>query len=171
MRIESRVGEGTTVKIYLPRAMQGEVALPAESIGAPRRSTKGAVILLVDDDNAVREVTASMLRDYGHVVIEVGSGGGALDLLDRNAQIALVILDFAMPGMNGMEVARQVRIKVPSCPVLFVTGYADTSALEDTDETQIVRKPFIGNELADKVQIALAKYAGNSSDKIVSLRR
>jgi len=171
MRIESRVGEGTTVKIYLPRAMQGEVALPAESIGAPRRSTKGAVILLVDDDNAVREVTASMLRDYGHVVIEVGSGGGALDLLDRNAQIALVILDFAMPGMNGMEVARQVRIKVPSCPVLFVTGYADTSALEDTDETQIVRKPFIGNELADKVQIALAKYAGNPSDKIVSLRR
>ena len=124
----------------------------------PKRSAKGAVILLVDDDSAVREVTASILRDLGHVVIEVGSGGGALDLLDRNAQIDLVILDFAMPGMNGMEVARQVRAKVPSRPVVFVTGYADTSALGDIDETQIVRKPFIGNELADKVQFALAHF-------------
>ena len=137
----------------------------------PKRSAKGAVILLVDDDSAVREVTASILRDLGHVVIEVGSGGGALDLLDRNAHIDLVILDFAMPGMNGMEVARQVRTKVPSCPVVFVTGYADTSALGDIDETQIVRKPFIGNELADKVQFALANSAGNSSSKIVTLRR
>ena len=171
MRIESRVGEGTSVKIYLPRAARSDVTLPSESIGVPKRSANGAVILLVDDDSAVREVTASILRDLGHVVIEGGSGGGALDQLDRNAHINLVILDFAMPGMNGMEVARQVRTKVPSCPVVFVTGYADTSALGDIDETQIVRKPFIGNELADKVQIALANNAGNSSSKIIRLRR
>ena len=171
MRIESRLREGTSVKIYLPRAMRSDVTLPSESIGVPKRSAKGAVILLVDDDSAVREVTASILRDLGHVVIEVGSGGGALDLLDRNAHIDLVMLDFAMPGMNGMEVARQVRAKVPSRPVVFVTGYADTSALEDIDDTQIVRKPFIGNELADKVQIALANRAGNSRSKIVPLRR
>jgi signal transduction histidine kinase/CheY-like chemotaxis protein len=171
MRIESRVGEGTSVKIYLPRARSADTALPSEPIGVSQRSAKGAVILLVDDDSAVREVTASILRDLGHVVIEVGSGGGALDLLDRNAQIELVILDFAMLGMNGMEVARQVHTKVPCCPVLFITGYADTSALEDIDDTQIVRKPFIGTELADKVQIALAKGAGNASRKIIPLRR
>ena len=171
MRIESRVGEGTSVKIYLPRAMRSDLPLPSESIGAPKRSVKGAVILLVDDDSAVREVTASILRDLGHVVIEVGSGGGALDLLDRSAHIDLVVLDFAMPGMNGIEVARQVRAKVPSRPVVFVTGYADTSALGDIDDTQIVRKPFIGNELADKVQFALANRAGNPSRKVVSLRR
>ena len=171
MRIESRVGEGTSVKIYLPRAMRSNVTLPSESIGVPKRIGKGAVILLVDDDSAVREVTASILRDLGHMVIEVGSGGGALDLLDRNAQIELVILDFAMPGMNGMEVARQVRTKVPSCPVMFITGYADTSALGDIDETQIVRKPFIGDELADKVQFALANGADNESSKIVTFRR
>ena len=171
MRIESRVGEGTSVKIYLPRAMRSDVTVPSELIGVPKRNAKGGVILLVDDDSAVREVTASILRDLGHVVIEVGSGGGALDLLDRNTHIDLVILDFAMPGMNGMEVARQVRSKVPARPVVFVTGYADTSALEDIDDTQIVRKPFIGNELADKVQIALANSAGNSSSKIITLRR
>jgi signal transduction histidine kinase/CheY-like chemotaxis protein len=171
MRIESRAGEGTSVKIYLPRALRSDVTVPSESIGAPKRSAKAAVILLVDDDSAVREVTASILRDLGHVVIEVGSGGGALDLLDRNTHIDLVILDFAMPGMNGVEVARQVRTKIPSLSVVFVTGYADTSALGDIDDAQIVRKPFIGNELADKVQFALANRAGNSSSKIVALRR
>jgi CheY-like chemotaxis protein len=171
VRIESRVGEGTSVKIYLPRAIGTDVTLQSELIGAPKRTAKGAVILLVDDDSAVREVTASILRDLGHVVIEVGSGGAALDLLERNAHIELVILDFAMPGMNGMEVARQVRTKSPARPVIFVTGYAETSALGDIDETQIVRKPFIGNELADKVQTALANSAGNSSSKIIRLRR
>jgi signal transduction histidine kinase/CheY-like chemotaxis protein len=172
MRIESRVGEGTSVKIYLPRARQIDVVGPPKSIGAPQAGVKGAVILLVDDDSAVREVTASILRELSYVVIEVGSGGGALDLLDRNAQFDLVILDFAMPGMNGMEVARQVRTKVPSCPVIFVTGFADTSALGDIDQIQIVRKPFIGNELADKVQLALANSAlGNESTNIVPLRR
>jgi len=105
------------------------------------------------------------------VVIEVGSGGGALDLLDQNPHIDLVILDIAMPGMNGMEVARQVRIKSPTRPIMFVTGYADTSALGDIDDTQVVRKPFIGNELAEKVQTALAKSAGNSGNKIIRLRQ
>jgi signal transduction histidine kinase/CheY-like chemotaxis protein len=172
VRIESRAGEGTSVRIYLPRALRIDVIAPSKSIGVPQRSAKGAVILLVDDDSAVREVTASILRDLGYVVIEVGSGGAALDQLDRNAHIELVILDFAMPGMNGMEVARQVRTKVPSRPVIFVTGYADTSALGDIDETQIVRKPFIGNELADKVQFVLANGASdNASSKIVPLRR
>lgn len=171
MRIESRVGEGTSVKIYLPRARSTDTAAPSEPTGEPQRHARGAVILLVDDDSAVREVTAAILRDLGYAVIAVGSGGGALDLLDRNAQIELVILDFAMPGMNGMEVARQMRAKVPSRPVLFVTGYADTSALGDIDDKQIVRKPFIGNELADKVQFALARTAGNSSRKVVTFRR
>jgi signal transduction histidine kinase/CheY-like chemotaxis protein len=171
MRIESRVGEGTSVKIYLPRARSTDTAAPSEPTGESQRRARGAVILLVDDDSAVREVTAAILRDLGYAVIAVGSGGGALDLLDRNAQIELVVLDFAMPGMNGMEVARQMRAKVPSRPVLFVTGYADTSALGDIDDKQIVRKPFIGNELADKVQFALARTAGNSSRKVVTFRR
>jgi len=70
-----------------------------------------------------------------------------------------------------MEVARQVRIKSPTRPIMFVTGYADTSALGDIDDTQVVRKPFIGNELAEKVQTALAKSAGNSGNKIIRLRQ
>jgi len=171
VRIESRVGEGTSVKIYFPRAVGSDITLQSESTSLPKRGVRGAVILLVDDDSEVREVTASILRELGHVVIEVGSGGGALDLLDQNPHIDLVILDIAMPGMNGMEVARQVRIKSPTRPIMFVTGYADTSALGDIDDTQVVRKPFIGDELAEKVQTALAKSAGNSGNKIIRLRQ
>jgi len=171
VRIESRVGEGTSVKIYFPRAVGSDITLQSESTSLPKRGVRGAVILLVDDDSEVREVTASILRELGHVVIEVGSGGGALDLLDQNPHIDLDILDIAMPGMNGMEVARQVRIKSPTRPIMFVTGYADTSALGDIDDTQVVRKPFIGDELAEKVQTALAKSAGNSGSKIIRLRQ
>ena len=83
----------------------------------------GATILLVDD-NAVREVTAAMLRDFGYTVHEVGSGGAALDFLEREQNIDLMLIDFAMPGMSGADVARRVHMSAPSLPTLFVTGFA-----------------------------------------------
>ncbi len=108
-------------------------------------------MLLVDDDNAVREVTAAMLRDLGYEVFEAGSGGGAFDLLDRERVIDLIVMDFAMPGMNGAEVARQVRISRPTIPILFITGFADRAAISAIDGAQIIGKPFSRDELADKI--------------------
>ena len=172
MRIESRVGEGTSVKVYLPRAagptMTEEFSAP---IGAPQHHRKSAIILLVDDDNAVREVTSSILREIGYVVMEVGSGGAALDLLSRDASVDLVMLDFAMPGMNGVDVAREVHSKFPTLPVLFVTGYADNSALEEIGAARIIKKPFVGDELVTKVQDAVSKSEHRSSGKVVPLSR
>jgi CheY-like chemotaxis protein len=83
-------------------------------------------------------------------VLKVGSGGAALDLLDRQPNIDLALLDFAMPGMSGVEVARQVQVKYPKIPVLFVTGYADKLEFGDVGEDRIIKKPFIGEELAEK---------------------
>ena len=78
---------------------------------------------------AVREVTAAMLRDLGYQVLEAGSGGAALDLLQREPAIDLLLVDFAMPGMSGADVAR-VRIEPrPALPAVFITGYADHRAL------------------------------------------
>ena len=115
MRIESRVGEGTSVKVFLPRTIGGTAAeSSADSVPSRQRHSKGAIILLVDDDNAVRDVTASMLRELGYVVLEVGSGGAALDLLDGDTNVDLALLDFAMPGMNGMDVARQLQSRFPT---------------------------------------------------------
>jgi signal transduction histidine kinase/ActR/RegA family two-component response regulator len=155
MRIETRMGEGTSVQVYLPRTTIDVAEAPTVSIAPIRRHRKGATILLVDDDSAVREVTASMLRELGYVILEVGSGGAALDLLD-GADVDLVVLDFAMPGMNGMEVAQQVHSKFPTLPVLFITGFADKVALGKVGDAGIIKKPFLGDELANKVHAALA---------------
>ncbi len=152
VRIVTRPGEGTSVKVYLPRARAAATPVAAAPLRPlVDRDPKGAVILLVDDDSAVREVTVGILRDLGYGVFEAGSGGAALDLLDRNAQVSLVMLDFAMPGMNGAEVAREVRARRPDLPILFATGYVDASALDGIHEDQIVRKPFVERDLADRL--------------------
>ena len=151
MRIETRVGEGTSVKVYLPRVAENfnsEVA--AVTVVNVQSKRKGLVILIVDDDSAVREVTGSILEDLGYVVLKSGSGGAALDLLDQQSNVDLVLLDFAMPGMSGVEVARQIKSKYPAIPILFVTGYADKNALRDVGDERIIKKPFIGEELAEK---------------------
>jgi CheY-like chemotaxis protein len=167
VRIESRPGQGTSIHIYVPRA--DPQAVPRET-GAPARRVEhvSATILLVDDDSAVREITAAMLRDLGHVVLEAGSGGGALDLLERAPKVDLILIDFAMPGMSGAEVARRVQAKRPALPILFITGFADRTALAGVSEAQIVGKPFLDDELAEKVRLALA---GGGANNVVRLRR
>jgi CheY-like chemotaxis protein len=170
VRIDTRVGEGTSVKVYLPRAATESVRAASIATTVARLDRKGAIILLIDDDNAVREVTSSILKELGYIVLEVGSGGAALDLLDRQTAVDLVLLDLSMPGMSGVEVARQVQLKYPSLPTLFVTGYADKILLRDIGDERIIKKPFVGDELTEKVNAALVK-APRSSGKVVALRR
>jgi signal transduction histidine kinase/ActR/RegA family two-component response regulator len=170
VRIESLLGAGTSVDIYLPRteaAKRTRRASEPARIGAVAAAGE-STILLIDDDNAVREVTRAMLLELGYRVLEAGSGGAALDLIDREPSIDLIIVDFAVPGMNGTDVARQARAKRPALPVLFVTGFADRSAMAGIAEAHIVSKPFIDDELAHKVRLALAQ---SISDKVVPLRR
>jgi signal transduction histidine kinase/CheY-like chemotaxis protein len=164
VRIETRMGEGTSVKVYLPRTTIDAAEASTVSVAPIRRHHKGAVILLVDDDSAVREVTASMLRELGYVILEVGSGGAALDLLG-GANVDLVVLDFAMPGMNGMEVAKQVHSRFPTLPVLFITGFSDQSALGNVGDAEIIKKPFLSDELANKVDAALGPASLPSNGK------
>ena len=91
-------------------------------------------------------------------MIEAGSGGAALEILDRDDEIDLMVLDFAMPGMNGAEVAREARARRPQLPILFVTGYADTAALPEPGEEGVLRKPFREEELAAKLRSVLALH-------------
>jgi signal transduction histidine kinase len=157
--IESRAGKGTSVYIYVPRAASRPVEQMRSNppLDPSLSGRRDVTILLIDDDNAVREVTRSILHDLGYFVLEGGSGGAALDLIEREPRIDLLIADFAMPGMNGAELARLARAKRPSLPVLFVTGFADRSALAGLSESHIVNKPFAEGELAAKVRAALAK--------------
>jgi DNA-binding response OmpR family regulator len=128
----------------------------------------------VDDDSDVREITASILTEEGYQVREAGSGLAALALLDRARpdEIDLLVVDFAMPGMNGAEVAKEVGLRRPLLPVMFVTGYADTAALRlagEVGEDRIVQKPFRDGELTRKARALLRTYRGEGN--IVAMRR
>jgi CheY-like chemotaxis protein len=167
IRLDSRLDEGTAITIYLPRA-QGEGQREVhDHVAHPSTQFSGSTVLLVDDDDAVREVTASMLRDSGYVVVEAGSGGAALEVIQSGINLDLVLLDFAMPGMNGAELAQQVRRQRPGLPFLFVTGFAHQSALTGISDAFIVRKPFVDDELNTKIRSILNKPA---PDNIVRLR-
>jgi len=159
--IDTEVGRGTTVRVYLPRAdvTMGRVRVPATRVVHGGGGT--ALVLVVDDDSAVREVTAGILRDLGYQVLEAGSGGAALDAVEQHPSIDLVLLDFAMPGMNGAELARELRNRRPKLPILYATGYADAAALTEATDDEIIHKPFEEDELAEKIAAALPPPGGN----------
>jgi PAS domain S-box-containing protein len=160
--IETEPGSGTTVRVYLPRAMEAAPAPEAAPAAdrMPPDEVKRHVVLLVDDDSAVREVTATMLQDLGYEVVEASGGAAALDVLAREPRIAVVVLDYAMPGMSGAEVAREVNRRRPELPALFITGYADLGALRAVGEDRIVQKPFRASELAEKLRATLRNAYG-----------
>lgn len=153
--IDTKVGQGTTIKVYLPRAE----ALPEaddDPIETPQRAdSSDRVVLVVDDDDAVREITVGYLSDLGYQVIEANGGQAALDAAQDHNRIDAMVLDFAMPGMNGAELAHEIRSSRPTMPIVFATGYADADALTDVGADLIVRKPFSQAELARKVSASL----------------
>jgi CheY-like chemotaxis protein len=127
-----------------------------------------ATILLVDDDPAVRDVTAAMLEDLGYGVIEASDGAAALDLLSKGIRVDLMLADFSMPGMTGSELAAAAAELRPGLPVLLVTGYADERTLAAVSSDRLVLKPFRTEDLARKMRVALG---GPDSGQVVSLRR
>ena len=155
-RVESRLGAGTTVRLFLPRT---EAARPAPAVADPKVTAPeipAATVLIVDDDDDVRSMVADSLRALGYGVAQAADGPAALAVLDRQG-IDLVMVDFAMPGMNGAEVAEAIRDKRPGLPVVFVSGYADTAAIERAagPNPPMLRKPFRIGELEAMVGAAL----------------
>jgi CheY-like chemotaxis protein len=115
-------------------------------------------LLLVDDNDDVREITALLLRDSGYGVVGSSSGVAALAALDANPAIALMIVDFSMPGMSGIELLERARAKRPEIKAVFITGYVDHTWLNGklTDEI-VVKKPFAMEQLALAVRRALGE--------------
>jgi PAS domain S-box-containing protein len=158
VRIETRPGAGTTVNVYLPRA-DGGVVSKTDRPAEPRFDLEAGdfqrvVVLLVDDDAEVRAATAEMLRYAGHEVVEAEGGREALDRLEREGdRIDLMILDYVMPGMNGVEIARLSRFRRPGLPIMLMTGFADTAVLAaETSADHILQKPFYTADLVAKIE-------------------
>jgi signal transduction histidine kinase len=158
LRIDSAPGEGTTVTLYLPRVATEAAAVPATHSGSDERITARCVeMLLVDDDPEVRQTIADMLRKSGHSVIEAENGPQALLELERSTP-ALMLLDFAMPGMNGAQLAANALDRNPELKLLFLTGYADSAAIDQAVEgrAQVLRKPVSAAALASAIDKLLA---------------
>ncbi len=154
LRITSEVGSGTQVELALPRAdavAEGDVT--AESEVAPALAASPARILVVDDDEEVRHVTASFLNDFGYTESEASDGISALAMMERTT-FDLVVADLAMPGMNGIELAAEVRQRFAEIPVLILTGHAE--AMPIPDGLPVLAKPFESAELARCVSSLLS---------------
>ncbi len=170
--IDSELGQGTTFRIYLPRAPHRlEAAEEADqslcNAGPPSR------ILVVDDNSAVRTITAVIIRTLGHDVIEAAGGEDALDLLEEDRQFDLLIVDLAMPNMHGDEFAARARELVPGVPTLFVTGYAEPGRLRTGGD--ILKKPFRRAQLAEKLRYILSfsarRKGGDVNGRAAAARR
>jgi CheY-like chemotaxis protein len=127
MDIQSELGKGTTINLWLPQARAEDVSA-APAVSAPLRESQAdrkLRILLVDDDALVSMNTAYMLMDLGHSVLEAHSAAHALQLLESDAAFDVVITDYAMPGMNGLDLAMRIKENRRRIPVILATGYAE----------------------------------------------
>jgi CheY-like chemotaxis protein len=139
--------------------------LPVDEARAQPILAGGArgLALLVDDDDLVRMSTADMLVDLGFEVVEAGSGEEALQLIHAGAKLDLLITDHLMPGMDGLELAWQVRHLRPALPVLIVSGYAEVDGIEPN--LPRLTKPFRSAELEVSVTLLMQTGAAASSSE------
>jgi signal transduction histidine kinase/ActR/RegA family two-component response regulator len=162
--IESTVGVGTTVAIYLPRAreVQGRgTAAPGSAEPSGPAFDHAARILVVEDDPRVSRSTVTALIELGHRPTAVASGRQALEELKRDPSYDLVITDVVMPEMTGVELAREVGRLYPGLRVLFVTGYVgEAGTLDELAGADILRKPFTVAQLSAAVEHAFSGGTG-----------
>jgi CheY-like chemotaxis protein len=161
VKLYSEVGQGTTVRIYLPRLMSGkEESEVEEASQSPLpRGEPMETVLVVEDDADVRSYSAELVRELDYGVLEASSGAAALELLGREPRVSLLFTDVGLPGgMNGRELADAARALRPGLPVLFTTGYARNAIVHGgrlDPGLQLINKPFTRAALAAKLREVL----------------
>jgi PAS domain S-box-containing protein len=156
IKIYSEKGEGTTVKIYLPRLLSHAADVEEDFEGAIPDSEGDETILVLEDDDDVRTYSVEILRELGYRVIEAHDGPSALRLLERQTRVDLLFSDVVLPGgMTGAQVAEQARRLRPGLKVLFTTGYARNAIIHQgrlDRGVRLITKPFSSADLAIKVR-------------------
>ena len=158
LRIYSEVGHGTTVKLYLPRALQDAVVLEKAARDAPRG--QGETILVVEDDATVRMILADALEELGYNVLLASDARPAIPILQSDRRIDLMVSDVILPHINGRKLAEIARASRPDLRVLFVTGYAENATFRGDfldAGMDMLTKPFALDALGAKVRAMIER--------------
>lgn len=164
-KIYSEPGQGTTVKMYLPRAQVEQHAAEDQAAAAEPQVAPagGETILVVEDEEKVRAASVEMLEELGYRVLEASDGPSALKLLDGKPVIDLLFTDVVLPsGMNGKQLADEIRRDMPTVKVLYTTGYARNAIVHHgrlDPGVELITKPFGHAQLAAKVRAVLESVA------------
>ncbi|HEY4167101.1 MAG TPA: ATP-binding protein [Reyranella sp.] len=150
LRLFSEPGRGTRAELWLPAANGRAASVESEPVPPEHPAKHRATLLFVDDDFLISLSTASLLEDLGHTVIKASSGADALVVLRDGQAVDLMITDYAMPGMTGLQLAEEARRLRPGLPILLATGYAD---LPDQSNLELPRlsKPYQQRQLAEQI--------------------
>ncbi len=155
IKVYSEVGSGTTVKIYLPR-LSRDVEEESDAVAEPLvDGSRNELVLVVEDEAAVREYSCEMLRELGYRVLEARDGIQALQVLEREPDIDILFTDVGLPGMTGRELADKAREMRPELKVLFTTGYARDAIVHHgrlDPGVQLLVKPFAYEDLARRIR-------------------
>jgi PAS domain S-box-containing protein len=162
VKIYSEPGEGTTVKLYLPRLIAAEATDETKVEPSPPPATApGETVLIVEDDDDVRGYSAEILRGLGYRVLEASEGHSALRMIDAEPEIHLLFTDVGLPGgLNGRQLADEARRRRPDLKVLFTTGYARNAIVHQgrlDPGVELLVKPFTAQALGAKVRRLLAR--------------
>jgi CheY-like chemotaxis protein len=153
--IDSKLGRGTLVRLYLPRH-HGEIAPQfLSAAAAAEHAATGETVLVVEDEPVVRAVIVEMLGEQGYQTLEAIDGPSGLRVLRTNARIDLLVTDVGLPGMNGRQLADQARETRPDLKVLFITGYAESVAISDgflQPGMEMITKPFDLDNLSQRIR-------------------
>src|SRR5215467_6748961 len=165
VKIYSEPGEGTTIKLYLPRRYGDEVDLSADdSVGSERG--RAETILIVEDDDGVRQYASEILRDLNYQVIEAKDSASALRLLDADKKFDLLLTDVVLPGKNGRELADEVARRRPGTKIIFMTGYSRNAIVHHgrlDPGTELIQKPLTEGVLARKIRQILDSNSNTQS--------
>jgi len=159
VRVHSTLGIGTTVTLYFPvdHSQPGEVRAPADAAAAAHATGHNEIILLVDDEAAVRQMASELLTETGYRVVEAVDAVSAIKQAQKLEHLDLLLTDIGLPGMtNGISLAAELKQRFPTLKVLFITGFAGGTSLVTVDATtRILTKPFSLDELSGRVHSLL----------------
>lgn len=161
-KIYSEVGQGTTIKLYLPR-FYGEAETSPDETGTDVKqhaTEHGEVVLVVEDEIAVRDLVIEVLTDLGYRTLEAADGPAGLKLLQGPERIDLLVTDVGLPGLNGRQLADAARVSRPDLRILFMTGYAENAAINGgflEPGMELLTKPFTIDALAQRLSAMLSR--------------